>query len=240
MKNNQNETNPNEKEETFLRIFDNVKNCKGLDWEEKAIFSNHISYLINDKEFFQTDSFQAKELGLSPAQVSKYTGRLKERELIDTRIEYVPNENGGRPIPKRYVTVIDINKWVVKSEKILVAKKILSPAKKKLARKEAELVKAKTTAEVNITDLTQSNPLAEQIVQLKKKVEVAEQKAVSTPTVSTISQPEKASSNQIEDLIDIVKSESFTLARENDLVKAILCGKIVSEKNLKEIIATMK
>ena len=244
MKNQENEANQQKEKENFLRIFPNIKRCKALDWEERAILSNYISFLIQGKEFYQTDSFQAKELGLSPAQVSKYTGRLKERGIIDTKLDYEENTNGGRPIPVRYVTVIEMDKWT-KGDAVPQVKKIISPAQKKkaiqLANKNAKVkTDNKISAESNTVDLKQTNPSATQTSQLKEKAVAAEQKTMFTSPVSITLNQEKASSNKIEDLIEIVKLESFSLPRENDLVKAILCGKIVSENHLQEIIATMK
>jgi hypothetical protein len=141
MKTENNEQNKKGETTNFLMILDNIKRCKGLDWKEKALLSNYISFLRDGKEFFQTDEFQAKELGLSPAQISKFTGKLKERGEIETEIKYDENPNGERPIPKRFVTVLDIGKWS-KGDKTPVVNKVLSPAKKKLAKKMAETNKA--------------------------------------------------------------------------------------------------
>lgn len=142
MNNKENEPSKKNEKETFLKICNNVKRCKGMDWEEKVILSNHISFQTHGKEFYQTDSYQAKELGLSTAQISKYTSRLKERGEINTEMKYEVNPTGGRPIPVRYVTVIDMDKWT-KGDATPLVKKIISSAKKRLAMKMAEFTSNK-------------------------------------------------------------------------------------------------
>lgn len=220
MKTKENEPNKTSQQETFLRIFDNVKYCKALDWEERAILSNHISFLINGQEFFQTDAFQAKSLGLSPAQISKYTGRLKERGLIETEMAYVPNPNGGRPIPKRYVTVIDMDKWT-KGDKVPVVKAILSPSKKKLAIKTAELNKAKST-NTNITGGTITNDA--------NTIEATAQQPVKT----------SGDSDKSTAWIKIVDSSDLHPLSKHELRKAINDNRIISEEHLNDSIILMK
>lgn len=141
----------------FLRIHDNVKRCKALDLNERFILSNIISYLINDQEFFQTDARQAKELGLSPAQISKYTGRLKERELIEVKMEFIVNPNGGRPVPKRYITVKDIDKWI-KGNTIPTVKP-LAPKKKKDNYVDGSVTTSTSLADDSTSKVTEIKPI---------------------------------------------------------------------------------
>ncbi len=183
MNNKANEPNKIPDHETFLRIFYNVKRCKGMDWEEKIILSNFMSYQTNGKEFYQTDSHQASELGLSPAQISKYTSRLKERGEIETNMTYVENPNGGRPVPKRYVTVLNMDKWT-KGESIPVVKKITSPTQRKLTKRLAEVTRIKE--ELRILSAQTINPPTE------KEVKIIEPaiKKVKNETASTKTKPE--------------------------------------------------
>jgi hypothetical protein len=150
MENNEKQTKKTTKEETFLKICENVKRCKALDWIERIILSNYISFQRNGQEFYQTDLYQAKELGLSAAQISKYTGRLKEREIIETTIDYIVNPSGGRPIPKRYVKVIDLDKWT-EGKVVPDVKKITSASQKRKANKIMGLPNI-TKNDVNVTD----------------------------------------------------------------------------------------
>ncbi|MBL0329099.1 MAG: hypothetical protein IPP64_06715 [Bacteroidetes bacterium] len=163
MKNKENEQNKSKipDQETFLKIPFNVKRCKDLDWEERVILSNYISYLVKGNEFYQTDSYQGRELGLSSAQISKYSNRLKERGEISTKMEFEENPNGGRPIPVRYVKVVDINKWL-KGDTIPVVKKIISASKKRLAKKMAELIainESGSTKEIMVVTTIAESPI---------------------------------------------------------------------------------
>lgn len=222
MKTNQNETNKTNKLEDFLLIHVNVKRCKALDWEERIILSNHISYLRNGQEFFQTDAFQAKELGLSAAQISKYTGRLKERGLIDTRMEYIPNPNGGRPIPKRYVTVIDMDKWIT-GDKVPAVNKIVSPTKKKQEKKMMGLAKAKTVinsaettslivevlSEAAPTTITETKLSTKPKSPVKKKKSLEEDLAEAEVKANTSSQNISISNINSKSTNDLITLDAF-------------------------------
>jgi|GEM_PF-5413474 hypothetical protein len=186
MKTQNNEQKKSNENTNFLMVLDNIKRCKGLDWKEKALLSNYISFLRDGKEFFQTDEFQAKELGLSPAQISKFTGRLKERGEIATDIKYVENANGGRPVPKRYVKVLDIDKWA-KGDTTPVVNRITPPNKKKMAREvaanknEKPIIKDDVTGPIipnklNQVDSKPLTPSATTTSQPKEKVLVLEKK----------------------------------------------------------------
>ena len=139
--------------ETWIKLYYNVRRCKELDWEEKALLTNYLSFQMKGDEFFQTDSGQGRKLGLSTAQVSKYTSRLKERGEIETEMKYEVNPTGGRPIPVRYVKVIDVDKWT-KNEAMPIVKKIISAGKKRLAKKMAEFTSTKNEAVSNADTTT--------------------------------------------------------------------------------------
>lgn len=153
MNNKENEQSKMPDSETWIKLYYNVRRCKGLDWEEKALLTNYLSFQMRGDEFYQTDSSQGGRLGLSTAQVCKYTSRLKERGEIDTKMKYEANPTGGRPIPVRYVTVIDVDKWT-KNEAIPVVKKIISAGKKRLVKKMAKLTainESGNTKEIMVT-----------------------------------------------------------------------------------------
>jgi hypothetical protein len=246
MKTNTNEQKPTEEKEKFLRVFPNVKRCKALDWEERIILSNHISFLIQGNEFYQTDSFQGMELGMSAAQISKYTGRLKERGLIETKLTYEENPKGGRPIPVRYVTVIDMDKWI-SGDKTPVVKAIVSATKKKQAKKMTEYAKNKaevqaTNTETKTVDLKQLNSTTEQTLQPKEIAEVEVKKTASKPPVSTTPQPVKAEvdSSLTTNWLRIAESEDLLPASKKDLIDAIKDGRIKTEAHFMECVTKFK
>ncbi len=228
MKTKTNDTNKTDETETFLRIFDNVKHCKALDWIERAILSNHISFQKNGKEFYQTDAYQAKVLGLSPAQINKYTGRLKERELIDTKIVYETNPNGGRPIPVRYVTVIDMYKWIT-GDKVPAVKAIVSPTKKKQAKRIEELTKSKNEVATSTTikdEVSVIQSVNQQEIKPSVKLKKTKKDKNLEEMLEEVESKEalviKSNSNEV--------AEVITLDSEKDIDNTVSIGKSIIEK----------
>ncbi|MFN9938178.1 MAG: MarR family transcriptional regulator, partial [bacterium] len=71
------------------RLFKNVKACKDLNWQEKAILSEIISYQLDEKPFKLKDITIAIELGMDKGTVSKFINRLYKKGLIDkTTVSY--------------------------------------------------------------------------------------------------------------------------------------------------------
>lgn len=118
-------------------------------------------------------------------------------------MDYVPNPNGGRPIPKRYVTVIDMGKWVT-GDKVPDVKSIVSPSKKRQARKAAESGQQKNETvampdTINVADivstpmpvkeLTTPTPIKPKKIKkdetLEEMLEAAEAKASTPKTIKT-------------------------------------------------------
>lgn len=107
---------PNNNRNNFLALFNNIKKCKALDCKERLILSQIASFQIQGDMCDQTDSGMGSELGMSAAQIGKNISRLKKRGEIDVKTEHQPNPNGGRPIPKRFIKIIDLAKWTTGNE----------------------------------------------------------------------------------------------------------------------------
>lgn len=100
----------------FTRLFDNVKACKDLNWQEKAIFSEIISYQLDGKPFKLKDITIAIELGMDKGTVSKFINRLYKKGLINKTTVSYPSHEGGKPKRLRTITVNNIDQWIVKSK----------------------------------------------------------------------------------------------------------------------------
>lgn len=95
----------------FTRLFKNVKNCKDLCWQEKAILSEVLSYQLDGKEFKHKDMTLSKELGIDKGSVNKFINRLYKRRVFDKVTRPVLSPTGGKPKRQRTITVIDHEKW---------------------------------------------------------------------------------------------------------------------------------
>lgn len=95
----------------FTRLFINVKRCKGLNWQEKAILSEIISYQLDGKQFKLKDITLALELAMDKGTVSKFINRLAKKGVLSkTTIPYL-SPDGGKPKRLRTVFVNDIESW---------------------------------------------------------------------------------------------------------------------------------
>ena len=95
----------------FTRLFKNVKNCKELNWQEKALLSEIISYQLDDKSFKQKDKTLSIELGMDKGSISKYINQLYRRGVIDKTTISFASHSGGKPKRQRTITVIEMDKW---------------------------------------------------------------------------------------------------------------------------------
>ena len=93
------------------RLFKNVKACKELNWQEKAILSEIISYQLDGKPFKLKDITLAIELGLDKGTVSKFVNRLNKKGLLNKTTVSFPSHEGGKPKRLRTITVINIEQW---------------------------------------------------------------------------------------------------------------------------------
>ncbi len=98
------------------RLFKNVKACKDLNWQEKAILSEIISYQLDEKPFKLKDITIAIELGMDKGTVSKFINRLYKKGLIDKTTVSYPSHEGGKPKRLRTVSVINIEQWTEKGK----------------------------------------------------------------------------------------------------------------------------
>lgn len=100
------------------RLFKNVKMCKDLNWQEKAILSEIISYQLDEKPFKLKDITIAIELGMDKGTVSKFINRLYKKGLINKTTVSYPSHEGGKPKRLRTVSVINIEQWTEKGKTI--------------------------------------------------------------------------------------------------------------------------
>jgi hypothetical protein len=95
----------------FTKLFINVKRCKNLCWQEKAILSEIISYQVNEQPFKHKDLTLAYELGMDKGTISKLINRLYKKGVINKVTVSFPSLSGGKPKRQRTVTVNDIEIW---------------------------------------------------------------------------------------------------------------------------------
>lgn len=95
----------------FTRLFKNVKNCKNLNWQEKAILSEIISYQLEQRPFKLKDLTIADKLALDKGSVSKFIRQLAHKDVINKETITYVSDSGGKPKRLRTITVIEIEKW---------------------------------------------------------------------------------------------------------------------------------
>lgn len=95
----------------FTRLFKNVKKCKDLCWQEKAILSEILSYHLDGKPFKHKDLTLAIELGMDKGTISKFINRLHKRGVIGKVTVSFPSPSGGKHKRQRTVTISDPDKW---------------------------------------------------------------------------------------------------------------------------------
>lgn len=93
------------------KLYKNIKNCKELNWQEKAIFSEIIAYQQQGKTFNVKDMTLADELAMDKGTVSKLINRLAKKGFINKTTTCLLSTNGGKPTRLRTITVKDISKW---------------------------------------------------------------------------------------------------------------------------------
>lgn len=115
----------------FTKLYKNVKNCKNLSWQEKAILSEIISYQSDGKPFKLKDLTIAIELALDKGSVSKFIRQLALKDVISKNTITYPSHSGGKPKRLRTITVNEIEKWT-ESHAVPVIKTIEPSTKKNL------------------------------------------------------------------------------------------------------------
>ncbi len=95
----------------FTRLFKNVKNCKNLNWQEKAILSEIISYQLDGKPFKVKDLTLAYELAMDKGSVSKFIRQLSLKKVITKNTVTYLSHSGGKPKRLRTIIVNEIEKW---------------------------------------------------------------------------------------------------------------------------------
>ena len=100
----------------FTRLFKNVKKNKELNWQEKAILSEIISYQLDGKLFKVKDLTLAIELGMDKGTISKLINRLFKKGLLDKTTVTFPSLEGGKPKRLRTVSVNNIDQWTEKGK----------------------------------------------------------------------------------------------------------------------------
>jgi hypothetical protein len=115
----------------FTRFFKNVKQCKELNWQEKALLSEMISYQLEGMPFKVKDKTLAVEVAMDKGSVSKFVNQLHKREVIDKTVESFASPSGGKPKRLRTITVRDIDMWTKPNRKPVVKALELSLKKKK-------------------------------------------------------------------------------------------------------------
>jgi hypothetical protein len=114
----------------FTRLFDNVKMCTELNWQEKAILSEIISYQLDGKPFKLKDITLAYELGMDKGTISKFVNRLHKKGLLNKTTVSFPSLSGGKPKRLRTITVINIELWTEKGKTLPTIKAIEVKPKK--------------------------------------------------------------------------------------------------------------
>ncbi len=95
----------------FTRLFKNIKRCKELNWQEKAILSEIISYQLDGKPFKIKDKTLAIELAMDEGSVNKFINRLSKKGILDKVTVSFASLSGGKPKRLRTITVNEINQW---------------------------------------------------------------------------------------------------------------------------------
>lgn len=98
------------------RLFKAVKACTELNWQEKAILSEIISYQLNGDVFDVKDITLAYRLGMDKGTVSKFINRLHKKGLINKITSSYQNQSGDKPKRLRTITVINIEQWTEKDK----------------------------------------------------------------------------------------------------------------------------
>lgn len=100
----------NDNSHQFIKVYNRVKIDKTLDYLEKLIFSEIISYQLQGKVFFKTNKSLAYEYGCSENTIQKRITNLQP--LLYNEPFYPINPNGGRPPKRRKLVVKSLTDYV--------------------------------------------------------------------------------------------------------------------------------
>ncbi|MEW4925194.1 helix-turn-helix domain-containing protein [Algibacter sp. 2305UL17-15] len=102
----------NNNDHQFIKVYNRVKLDKNLDYLEKLILSEIISYQLQGKVFFKTNKSLAFEYGCSENTIQKRITKLQP--LLVNETFYPQNPNGGRPPKRRKLLVKNLTYYVPK------------------------------------------------------------------------------------------------------------------------------
>ncbi len=194
----------------FTRLFINVKRCKGLNWQEKAILSEIISYQLDGKPFKLKDITLALELAMDKGTVSKFINRLAKKGVLNkTTVPYL-SPSGGKPKRLRTVTVVDIDSWTSISRPVPV-----------IANANEERAEATTKT----IDLKELSVVVKQTPQPKEKV---------------VPPSKNNDSDLREYWLTLTESKDLSPMSKKQLKDGILEGSVKSETQLRECFIKMK
>jgi DNA-binding MarR family transcriptional regulator len=150
------------------RLFNNVKACTELNWQEKAILSEIISYQLNGDVFDVKDSTLSYRLGMDKGTISKFINRLHKKGLINKITSSYQNQSGNKPKRLRTITVIDIELWTEKGKTPPTIKAIEAKPKKATSVEIVETPVIKT--EITSTETNTIQLDVKPVVKTKKVV----------------------------------------------------------------------
>ena len=154
--------------DNHTRLFKKVKTCTELNWQEKAILSEIISYQLDGKPFKVKDITLAYELGMDKGTISKFVNRLHKKGLLNKTTVSFPSLSGGKPKRLRTITVIDIEQWTEKGKTQPTIKVIEAKQKKATSVEIVETPVIKT--EITSTDTNTIQLDVKPVVKTKKVV----------------------------------------------------------------------
>lgn len=182
------------------RLFNNVKACKDLNWQEKAILTEIISYQLNGDVFDVKDITLAYRLGMDKGTVSKFINRLHKKGLINKITSSYQNQSGDKPKRLRTITVNNIEQWtekdktppaalVVEKKKKVVIEPVTEPINKEpVSQPEKsinEIPVVETPQETNVNEVEQIVSEAETIPTINYHEDVSHNKHFYNEVVET-------------------------------------------------------
>lgn len=107
----------------FIRLFNNVRRHTELNAISKMVLSHIISYQLQGKQFYMSNTRIGYEYGVSESTAARAIKKLKP--YINNRKEYIQPEDGGQVKTKRYLSVKNLTQWVDSS---ILAPTVVAPS----------------------------------------------------------------------------------------------------------------
>ena len=206
----------------FTRLFKNVIKCKELNWQEKAILTEIISYQLNGDSFKVKDITLAIELGMDKGTISKFVNRLHKKGLLNKTTVSFASLSGGKPKRLRTITVIDIELWTEKGKTPPTIKAIEAKPKKATSVEIVETPVIKT----EITS-TETNTIQLDVKPVVKTKKVVKEKSLEE-------QLHEADSKKVDTNTSTIKNTStgdaITIHAFNDIDNSTDTGNIIANK----------